>query len=480
MGAFTEYSALELARAIRAGHLRSREVVEAQIERIERINPALNAVVADRFAAARSDADAADARITAAAEDETLPPLLGVPCTVKESIAVAGMPSSAGVVARAGLRMDRSAPVVERIVAAGAIPLGVTNTSELTLWVESSNRVYGRTSNAYDPRRSAGGSSGGEGAAVGAGLVPFGIGSDIGGSIRIPAFFNGVFGHKPTPGLVPSSLVYPPADGDALKLLGVGPITRRAEDLMPLLRTIRGPDEGDVLSVERGDAELGDPGAVALDGLRVVVGSGFAYYPVSRELRAARERAAAALAARGAAVERVDLKRLRRAYELYLVALKHSSTSSVAGILAEAGVTAPRLRESLRRSGPHTGPTRMLLALERVPTPARIVRSALAAGRALSEELIATIGDGVLLHPPFHRVAPRHGRIIRRPRSIAPMTVFNLAGVPVTQVPMGLGKKGLPLGVQVVAAPNRDHVAIACALALEEAAGGWVDTRALG
>jgi len=474
MGALTEYSALELAAAIRAGEVRSRDVIEAQIELIERVNPALNAIVVDRFDAARSEADAADARVAAAAAGEALPPLLGVPCTVKESIAVAGMPSSAGVVARAGLRMERSAPVVERVVAAGAIPLGVTNTSELTLWVESSNHVYGRTSNAYDPRRSAGGSSGGEGAAVASGFAPFGIGSDIGGSIRIPAFFNGVFGHKPTPGLVPSTLVYPPASDGALKLLGVGPITRRAADLMPLLRTIRGPDEGDELSVTCADVELGDPGSVPLEGLRVVVGSGFSYYPVARELRAARERAAEALGARGATVHRVDLKRLRRAYELYLIALKHSSTSTVAGILAEAGVASPRLRDSLRRS-PHTGPTRMLLALERVPTPSRLVRRAIAAGRALSEELIATIGDGVLLHPPFHRVAPRHGRIIRRPRSIAPMTVFNLAGVPVTQVPLGLGTSGLPLGVQVAAAPERDHVAIACALALERALGGWVD-----
>ncbi len=386
---------------------------------------------------------------------------------------MAGMPNSAGVVARAELRAEGSAAVVERIVAAGAIPLGVTNTSELTMWVESTNHVYGRTSNAHDQRRSAGGSSGGEGAAIGSGFAPFGLGSDIGGSIRIPSFFNGVFGHKPTPGLVPATGVYPPAPNGALRLLGIGPLARRAEDLAPILRAISGPDPDDELSVECGAMEVGDPAAVTLEGLRVLVGSGFAYYPVARGLRIARDRAARALVERGATIVRPDLRRLRRAHELYVIALKNASTVTVAGMLSDTGVAPPRLRQSFARSGPHTGPTRFLLALERVPTPARLTRRMLAAGRALGEELVATIGDGVLLHPPFHRVAPRHGTIIRRPRSIAPMVVFNLAGVPVTQVPLGLGSRGLPLGVQVVAAPGNDHVAIRVARELELAFGGW-------
>ncbi len=119
---------------------------------------------------------------------------------MKESVALQGMPHSAGLVARAELRAGRTAPAVQGLIDAGAIALGVTNTSELTLWIESENRLYGRTSNPYDASRTAGGSSGGEGAAVGAGGSVFGVASDIAGSIRIPAFFCGVFGHKPSPG----------------------------------------------------------------------------------------------------------------------------------------------------------------------------------------------------------------------------------------------------------------------------------------
>src|SRR6202011_2168840 len=189
-----------------------------------------------------------DRAVASANPEETLPPLLGVPFTVKESIAVRGMPNSAGLVARQGLASEDNAPAVQRLLDAGAIALGVTNTSELTLWIESNNRVYGQTSNPYDGTRTAGGSSGGEGAAVGSGGSPFGIASDIAGSIRIPAFFCGVFGHKPSAGLVPNSGLYPPAPGESGRMLGTGPLARRAEDLMPLLRIIAGPDGQDPLA----------------------------------------------------------------------------------------------------------------------------------------------------------------------------------------------------------------------------------------
>jgi Amidase len=165
MTPLTERSATGLARAIRRREVSARDVVEAHIERHMRFASRVNAVVADRFEAARREAVAADERVAAAdgGEASELPPLLGVPFTVKESIALAGMPQSAGLVARRDYRSGESAPVVQRLLDAGAIPLGVTNTSELTLWIESRNPLYGLTSNPYDSNRTAGGSSGGEG-----------------------------------------------------------------------------------------------------------------------------------------------------------------------------------------------------------------------------------------------------------------------------------------------------------------------------
>src|SRR4051812_8578005 len=211
----TTLSATALAAAIRRGEVTAREVVDAHIALLERAQPRIGAIACDRFELAREEADAADERVKAASDPDDLPPLLGVPCTIKESMAVAGMPNSAGLVARREHISTDTAPPVPRVIDAGGIPLGVTNTSEMTMWIESVNRVYGRTSNAYDPKRTAGGSSGGEGAAVGSGGSPFGLGSDIAGSIRIPAFFNGVFGHKPSVGVVPLSGQFPVAEGEA-------------------------------------------------------------------------------------------------------------------------------------------------------------------------------------------------------------------------------------------------------------------------
>ena len=445
-------------------------MVEAHIEQCERCQPRTGAIAVERFDAARREADAADARIDSSDEGR-LPPLLGVPCTIKESFEVAGMPNCAGLLARRGHRAEATAPTVQRLIDAGAIPLGLTNISELTLWIESDNRVYGRTNNPYDPSRAAGGSSGGEGAAVGSGASPFGLGSDIAGSIRIPAFYCGVFGHKPSNGLVPHTGSYPHPHGAATQLLSFGPLARRAEDLMPVLRIISGPDGADPLV--KGEVELGDPASVSLEGLRVLISESAFVQPISSELLAARERAAGALAAAGARLERVRLPQMRHTGEAYLATL--SDGDGLAELLEQAGADTLTLRSALRRGGPHTTPVKVLALLElanRLSSPKR-ARKALAWGREYARELAETIGDGVLLHPPLANVAPRHGHTHGRLYMVQPMAVFNLAGLPVTQVPMGLGSRGLPLGVQVAAAPGRDHVSIAVAIALERAFGGW-------
>jgi fatty acid amide hydrolase 2 len=271
-------SATRLAERIRTRETSAVAVVDAHILAIEAVNPSLNAVVAERFAEARAEAVAADARVVAGEAD--LPPLLGVPCTIKESFELIGMPQAAGLVARRTVRSTGDATVVARWRAAGAIPLGVTNTSELNMWMESNNRVYGRSNNPYNRTRIVGGSSGGEGAIVGSGASPFGLGADIGGSIRMPAFFNGVFGHKPTPGLVPNSGQYPIAEGAALRLLGTGPICRRAEDLYPLVRLASGPDGIDATTRA---LPLLPPSLQQIEGLQVVVIQGNGLRRVSAE-----------------------------------------------------------------------------------------------------------------------------------------------------------------------------------------------------
>lgn len=472
----TTRSGVELARAIRSGETSAREVLEAHIEVLERRNPELNALVATRLDEARAEADAADARVAAAGDDEELPPLLGVPVTIKESFALAGMPHTSGSVHRRDVIAERSATVVQRLIDAGAIPLGVTNVSELTMWIEAENRVWGRTNNAYDQRRTAGGSSGGEGAAIGAGIAPIGIGSDFGGSIRLPAFFNGCFGHKPTGCVVPTSGHYPSANERGARMIGIGPLARSAVDLMPVLRTIAGPD-GEDEAVR--PVKLGDPADVSIEGLRVVISDDISVIPASVELRNARIRAARALHELGADVVRVSLPSVRTVVEPYLNAVRESG--AIRQILVESsGTDLPPVRRLLADAvrGRSTYTTALLLTIvsENLAQylPEALQRRALAAERALAREVTEVIGDGVLLHLPFPRVAPRHGRTVGRPWVLASTALFNLLGLPATQVPLGLNEKGLPLGVQVAAGRDRDHVAIAVAMALERAFGGWV------
>ena len=478
----THRSGLELARAIRTGEITSREIVEAHVGRLKEVQPRINALAADRFDAALEEADAADRRVAEASDPDALPPLLGVPCTIKESIALKGMPNCAGLLARRDHRATQTAPSAARLLEAGAIPMGVTNVSEMTMWIESQNFVYGRTSNAYDPRRVAGGSSGGEGAAVGSGGSPIGLGTDIGGSIRLPAFFNGVFAHKCSAWVVPNNGHFPPADGAISRMLSLGPLARRAEDLMPVLRIVAGPDPGDP---DTRQVELGDPADVSLQGMPVVIAEEASYVPVRRELREARDRAAEALADAGMRVRRVPLRSMRRAVECYLTALRAGATRSFRELLQEeVGETAKLgLRHvapgALRRRGPHTWPTVLLLATESLAarTPERHTRRVLAAGKAMAEEVEAVLEGGVMLHPPHPRVAPKHGRTVGRPWIISTTAVFNLLGLPVTQVPLGLNPAGVPLGVQVVGGMDDDHVTIAAALELERRFGGWVPPR---
>jgi fatty acid amide hydrolase 2 len=474
----TERSARRLAQAIAAREVSSRDVVEAHIERLVATDRTLNAIAVKRFDAARREAERVDARLAGGPDASRLPPLLGVPCTIKEVFAVAGMPNSAGLLARRNVRANDTAVAARRLTGSGAIVLGLTNTFELAAWIETDNPVYGRTSNPYDPGRTAGGSSGGEGAAVGVGGSPFGIGTDIGGSIRIPAFCCGVFAHKPSVGLVPHTGVFPEVTGEAKRILAYGPIARRAEDLMPVLRILAGPDGVDPLAQPM---TLAEPGDVELAGLPVLVSEDAFPRPIAPELLAARERAAAALADMGARIERVSLPEFRPRMQAILAALSDGGRLTLASIFASGGLTPIPLREVLRSRDRHTLPVRMWVVAERLQSrlPERRMRRLITEGREFAERVRALIGEGVLLHPPLPTVAPAHRRTYGRILFSHPTAVFNLAGVPVTQVPLGLGEERLPLGVQVAAGPGRDHVAIAVAQALERAFGGWVPPPAL-
>ena len=245
---------------------------------------------------------------------------------------------------------------------------------------------------------------------------------------------------------------------------------------MPVLRIIAGPDGRDVRCLE---CELGDPSGVDWRGRRVLLAERSSVLPPSRELIEARDRAADALAALGAQVETVPLRQLRRALELYLAVLSDGADVALAELIADSDA-AGGIRgfvHALRGKGPHTPPLLITIAAEGLNKrlPQRRVRKALAAAQSLQREVSDLVGEGVMLHHPHARVAPKHNATVGRPWTITPTAIFNLLGTPVTQIPLGLNGRGLPLGVQVAAAAGNDHLTIEAALELERAFGGWVE-----
>jgi len=467
-------SALSLARRIRSRELSSTEVVAAYIEAIRRLNPAINAVVHDRFDQALREAAMADALLSKSRGEE-LPPLLGVPCTIKEAFALEGMPNTSGLVSRKGLRAASDATAVARLRRAGAIPMGVTNVSELCMYMESDNLVYGRTNNPYDASRIAGGSSGGEGAIIGAGASPFGLGSDIGGSIRMPAFFNGVFGHKPTGGMVPGSGQFPMAHGAARRILTTGPLARSAEDLWPLLRILAGPDD-----IDTGCIPFPLPASPDVDfrRLRVLVVRGNGVVAVSDELLGAQERCADALARKGARVSTVSFPALRHSFEIWASLLSAAGGPSFASMMGGGTAISPgrELARWMARRSRHTFPAIGLALLEQVPAllPSHAARFLDLAARLRSEIVEAIGSHGVLLYPPYATTAPKHYVSLIPPFRWVYTAIFNALELPATQVPLGLDRAGLPLGVQVASVHGADAVTVGVACELERAFGGWV------
>jgi fatty acid amide hydrolase 2 len=474
-------SAVRLAEMIRTREVSSREVVDAHIALAERVNPVLNAIVVSRFDDARREADAADARTARMSADE-LPPFHGVPCTIKECFSFTGMPNSAGLVRRKHVIAGSDATAVQRLRAAGAIPLGVTNVSELCLWMESTNRVYGRSNNPYDPSRIVGGSSGGEGAIVGSGASPFGLGSDIGGSIRGPAFFNGVFGHKPSPGVIPNSGQHPKAENEARRFLTTGPLARRAEDLMPLVRVLAGPDGIDPVCAE---TRLGDPAEVSLSGRTLVSVEDNGKLQVSDELHVAHERAVRALERRGMRVRTAKPRALAAQFDIWSAMMGLATDTPFGTMLGEGRPISPFVELGKLAAGTSQHTIMALLTAITDPLPRLFpaqARKLADAGRALRVELSDLMGDGGLwLYPPYTRVAPPHGQpvrdalVLRMP--FAYFGIVNVLEMPATQVPLGLDREGLPLGVQVISREGNDHVTIHAALELELELGGWVPPR---
>jgi fatty acid amide hydrolase 2 len=483
MDSLLTLSGTRLSEMIKNKEISSREAVEKHIEHIQKVNPVLNAVVADRFETARKEADRADLEVKTS-DPQKLPPFHGVPCTIKECLALTGMPNTCGLDSRKGIIPSRDATAVARVREAGAIPMGVTNVPELCMWVETYSHIYGRCKNPYDPNRTTGGSSGGEGAIIGAGASPFGLGSDIAGSIRYPAFYNGIFGHKPSGGIVPNTGQYPPLDNNVRRYLTTGPLARRAEDIFPLLRIIAGPD-GEEDCCE--NIRLGDPSKVRIDKLKVISIEDHWFLKIDPELRDAQRRCADYLEEKGACVIRdVRLDSIKKALGIWIAMIISELETSVEDLIGGERMVFPReIFKMIRGKSMHIGPIVVLVMLERLikftdKTAAGVYLSKgtqklVDAGLQLKEDISRLLGNnGIMLYPSNSSPAPLHGRPLKFPLEATYMFIANVLEFPTTQVPLGLSSAGLPLGVQVMGNYGRDHITAAVALEFEKAFGGWV------
>nr|XP_002734462.1 PREDICTED: fatty-acid amide hydrolase 2-A-like [Saccoglossus kowalevskii] len=456
------------------------EVLKAYINRIQEVEPIINAVVCDRFDEALKEARYIDKVLDSgnvpAYYSREKAPFLGVPFTTKEAFAHKGMTNTSGLVSRKNMLCTKDAAVVARMKEAGAIPIAVTNCSELCMWYESSNFIYGRSNNPYDARRIVGGSSGGEGALHAASGTPIGIGSDIGGSIRMPCFFNGIFGHKPSSGIIPNFGQFPMATGKRNDFLSTGPMCRFAEDLEPMFRVLAG---------EEGLSKLKMDTTVDLKSLRyfTIVDDGDAGYcsRVSQELRDAQAKAAKYIEeSLNVPVVKTMVHRLRLSLPIWSAMMSKHGEVSFTDLMTDGGPQVYPAWELLKwvfQLSNHTLPAIGLGIVEKFDEmmmskdlQERLCKASDKLRRDF-EELLGS--DGVLLYPSHPKVAPYHNSPLFTPMNFAYTGIFNMMGFPVTQVPLGLNADGVPLGVQVIALTHNDHLTMAVARKLEEAFGGW-------
>ena len=456
--------ATELARRIRNEEVSPGDVVEAHLSRIKQVNPVLNAITDFQAESARDQARQAEQQLMSGGP---IGPLHGVPLTIKSSIEVEGFLCECGTKLRKGIVAERDATLVTSLKKAGAIILGTTNTPEFLMAYETDNYIHGRTNNPWNLDYTAGGSSGGEAAAIASGCSAGGFGSDGGGSVRVPAHFSGICGLKPTPGVIPRTGHWPACLGPSAFLGLVGPMARTVEDVRLLLEVTAGVESHDPSSAP---VEMRAPSDAELRSLKVGWFADDGRHPVTPETRQAVERAAKALEDQGLIVEEVKITGLEQAPELWWTLFGVVATTALKPIVAG------------REDELHPFSKSLMATQEEAEamTYERFLDAWVSRDRVRSKLLGQMEEYRVLLCPTASIPAFRHGERswtiggeeIHYPEPFVYSQIFNLLGNPGAVVPAGQSAEGLPIGVQLVARPFEDEIALSVAEKIEEALGG--------
>ena len=436
------------------------EVAKSYLRRIDEVNPKLNAIVAvspDVLARAR-EAEAAVMR------GDEVGPLHGVPVTVKDTIETKGLKTTAGSLLRATHLPTEDAPAVAKLKLSGAILLGKTNVPEMAIPYECDNPVFGRTNNPHDVSKTSGGSSGGEAASISACISPFGLGSDLSGSIRVPAHFCGIVGLKPTAGRISAENHFPPAVGPLSLGAVIGPMARRVEDLSLLLNVLTHVKAADSLSEPAPGAEI--------HGLRVAIYLDEASAPVTRETRQAIEAALQALLDAGLVLTEEKPPGFDRAIDLWPALFSQASLFQLRAAYAGREDLAGKVVRKVLASS-ESGSALSLEAFFDAWTERDHLRAAFISWMLTTPLIIAPVGS----RPAFEHGARRvetNGQTISVFRAFGYARAANVLGLPSISIPAGRSSEGLPIGVQLIGAPFREEMLLAAASIIEDALGGWV------
>lgn len=445
---------VEMASLAHSGAVSSVELVEAHLDRIEAVNPHYNAftmVLADQ---ARASARRADQGLKAGLSH-------GVPVTVKDSFDVTGTPTRLGSFFAPDVPATEDCAVAARLRRAGAIILGKTNTPEFLSSYETDNYITGRSNNPWNVERTPGGSSGGEAAAIASGCSPGGVGSDGGGSIRVPAHFCGIAGLKTTPGRI-SMIGHRPVEA-ALGIGVAGPMARSVADLRLLFEVLAGYDDRDPRSAPVGLR------AASIERTRIGLFESFYDAPMQASVRRAVQQAAGALAGIGFRVDHFRPEGLEHAPNLWSF------------FFAELPARAAKERIMGREAEAHWTYTENLdRLLERPPAAGWQVMEHLAARDAMRRKLVEQMRNMPFLLMPVASIAAfphRQRRFATESTPIGlfqammPVTTFNLLGLPALTVPFTFDEEGMPLGVQIVGRPWEEEAMFELGMALEAARG---------
>lgn len=440
-------SLISLCKLIRDRKVSPVVVAEAYLQQIAKLNPGLNAIVT----VAPDVIDQAKAAEAAVARGERLGALHGVPVTIKDTIETAGLRTTSGSTIRADYVPSADAPAVARLKQAGAIILGKTNAAEMAMDYNADNPVFGRTNHPHDSRLTPGGSSGGEAVAIATGMSPGGLGSDLAGSVRIPAHFCGIAGLKPTTGRVPGEGQFPTSTGPYALGAVIGPMARTVADLRLLFRALV--------------AEF--TSNTDLKGLRVAWYGDDGITPVTDETSQAVARAASAIRDAGFATEQRLPPHVERGNELWLK------------LFSRASVVQLRKIYSGRESEGGSFVSWRLATADETPAPAldQYISDWMERDR-LREELldwmkttpiiIAPVGATPAYEHDTLKVTVR-GKTMGTFRAFSYAQTFNVFDLPAVTVPAGRSPEGLPIGVQVVGRPNAEEMVLAAAEIVEQA-----------